>query len=125
MASRGRSEVLRPSLLDTPWGYVTVDDMTTSTTLSESTLDIEGMTCASCVNRVTKALTRVDGVIDASVNLATETAAVSYDPQAVDAAALTAAVDKAGYVGTVRAAVADPTPVPDLDARRDAEISKL
>src|SRR6478609_971022 len=102
MASRGRSEVLRPSLLDTPWGYVTVDDMTTSTTLSESTLDIEGMTCASCVNRVTKALTRVDGVVDASVNIATESAAVTYDPRAVDAAALTAAIEKAGYAGTLR-----------------------
>ena len=82
--------------------------MTTTETLTEATLDIEGMTCASCVNRVTKALTRVDGVVDASVNLATETAAVSYDPQAVDAAALTAAVDKAGYVGTVRAAAGRP-----------------
>lgn len=95
-------------------------------TLTESTLDIEGMTCASCVNRVAKALTRVDGVVDASVNLATETAAVTYDPQAVDAATLTAAVEKAGYAGTVRAAaVAAPDPGADLDARRDTEIAKL
>ena len=75
--------------MGTPWGYVTVGQVSTTETLTESTLDIEGMTCASCVNRVTKALTRVDGVVDASVNLATETAAVTYDPQAVDAAALT------------------------------------
>jgi Cu+-exporting ATPase len=106
--------------------------MSTTGTLTESTLDIEGMTCASCVNRVTKALTRVDGVVDASVNLATETAAVTYDAGTVDAAALTAAVEKAGYAGTLRrparaeqpsGAVADP--IATLDARRDAEIGKL
>ena len=43
-------------------------------------LDIGGMTCASCVGRVEKALRQVDGVRDARVNLATETAAVDFDP---------------------------------------------
>ncbi|WP_345526763.1 heavy metal translocating P-type ATPase [Nocardioides endophyticus] len=106
--------------------------MSTTGTLTESTLDIEGMTCASCVNRVAKALTRVDGVVDASVNLATETAAVTYDARAVDAEALTAAVEKAGYAGTLRRPTrteepSDPVadPIATLDARRDAEIGKL
>ncbi|GAA4698499.1 heavy metal translocating P-type ATPase [Nocardioides conyzicola] len=102
--------------------------MSTTQTLTESTLDIEGMTCASCVNRVTKALTRVDGVVDASVNLATETAAVTYDPQAVDAAMLSAAVEKAGYAGTLRQAARPEQrtdPAAELDARRDTEIAKL
>jgi Cu+-exporting ATPase len=100
-------------------------------TLTESTLDIEGMTCASCVNRVTKALTRVDGVVDASVNLATESAAVTYDPQAVDPTALTAAVEKAGYGGTLRqspraqAPAERHDPIADLDERRDAGIATL
>ena len=40
-------------------------------------LDIEGMTCASCVNRVEKALLKVPGVETASVNLATERATVA------------------------------------------------
>ncbi|HET9577966.1 MAG TPA: heavy metal-associated domain-containing protein, partial [Usitatibacter sp.] len=40
-------------------------------------LKVEGMTCASCVARVEKALRRVPGVTDASVNLATETASVT------------------------------------------------
>ena len=53
---------------------------TSSTSSTSSTLDIGGMTCASCVRRVEKALTKVDGVDDASVNLATETATVTYDP---------------------------------------------
>src|SRR4051794_2904173 len=103
--------------------------MTTSTSLSESTLDIEGMTCASCVNRVQKALTRVDGVVDASVNLATETASVTYDPSAAGPAELAAAVEKAGYAGRVRQPVAstpdEPDPIAALDARRDVEIATL
>src|SRR5690348_8038425 len=49
-------------------------------TLRHVTLDIQGMTCASCVRRVEKALSRVDGVEVAEVNLATEVATVSYDP---------------------------------------------
>jgi P-type Cu+ transporter len=62
--------------------------------ISENTLTIEGMTCASCVMRVEKALAKVPGVVSAEVNLATETARVSG---ASDTAALIAAVRKAGY----------------------------
>src|SRR6476661_7269229 len=96
--------------------------------LTECTLDIEGMTCASCVNRVQRALARVDGVTEASVNLAMETAAVTYDPDAVEVSALTDAVRNAGYHGTLRDAaetVGDggspvvPDAVDELDARRD------
>ena len=46
----------------------------------ERTFDIGGMTCASCVGRVTKAVRKVDGVANVQVNLATETALVDYDP---------------------------------------------
>jgi Cu+-exporting ATPase len=60
----------------------------------DNTLTIEGMTCASCVRRVEKALAQVPGVTAAEVNLATETARVSG---ASDTAALIAAVRKAGY----------------------------
>src|SRR5207249_11827994 len=49
----------------------------------EVTLPIEGMTCASCVKRIEKALNRVAGVQDASVNLATEKAKVVFDPAQV------------------------------------------
>ena len=47
------------------------------------TLDIGGMTCASCVRRVEKVLTKLDGVELAEVNLATEAASVVYDPNRV------------------------------------------
>lgn len=59
------------------------------------TLDIRGMTCASCVARVEKALKKVPGVLDASVNLATEKARITS--LAVPLPALIAAVQKAGY----------------------------
>jgi len=58
-------------------------------------IDISGMTCASCVARVEKALKAVPGVRDASVNLATERAAVQGD--GLDLAAIVAAVEQAGY----------------------------
>ncbi|TVR72359.1 MAG: copper-translocating P-type ATPase [Sphaerobacteraceae bacterium] len=67
----------------------------------EITLDVEGMTCASCVRRVERSLSRVDGVSQASVNFATEQATVSYDPASVDINALTAAVEKAGFGASV------------------------
>lgn len=62
-------------------------------------LAIEGMTCASCVARVEKNLTKIDGVT-ASVNLATEKAQVQH-PAGVTEAALIAAIAQAGYEATV------------------------
>ncbi|WP_081054915.1 heavy metal translocating P-type ATPase [Burkholderia diffusa] len=75
--------------------------------------DIEGMTCASCVGRVEKALAAVPGVAHASVNLATERASV-HGTGALDAAMLIAAVATAGYRASLAAA-------PDAGASADAE----
>ncbi|HEX2117092.1 MAG TPA: heavy metal translocating P-type ATPase [Alphaproteobacteria bacterium] len=60
-------------------------------------LPIEGMTCASCVSRVERGLRREPGVLSANVSLASEKAAVVYDPAASDPAKLAAAVARAGY----------------------------
>ncbi len=60
-------------------------------------LAIEGMTCASCVNRVEKALRRVSGVVDASVNLATERASVRYLGSPDIVSRLVGAVEQTGY----------------------------
>ena len=57
---------------------------------------VEEMSCASCVSRVEKALKKIDGVIDVSVNLATEKATVEANAN-VKLDTLMAAVDKAGY----------------------------
>lgn len=67
-----------------------------SDTALELRLGIGGMSCASCVARVEKALLRVDGVTESSVNLATEEALVKTAP-GVRVEALTEAVREAGY----------------------------
>ena len=71
--------------------------MATTTNRRQLTLAVEGMTCASCVRRVEKALGRVPGVEEAAVNLAAETALVLVDPQQVTMPDLEAAVERAGY----------------------------
>src|SRR5579871_1295111 len=63
----------------------------------EVSLPIGGMTCASCVRRVEKALARVPGVRDARVNLATERASVAYDPAMATLDQIAAAIATAGY----------------------------
>ncbi|MGO4388763.1 heavy metal translocating P-type ATPase [Microvirga sp. 2YAF29] len=66
------------------------------------TLDIpiEGMSCASCVGRVEKAIRSVNGVAAANVNLATERAHVSFAPGAADPKAVSEAIKAAGYEPT-------------------------
>ena len=63
----------------------------------EIVLPIEGMTCASCVNRIERFLTKTPGVRDAAVNLATERATVTFDPGVAGRDALVRAVEAAGY----------------------------
>jgi P-type Cu+ transporter len=58
---------------------------------------VRGMHCAACVGKVERALTSVPGVDQASVNLATEQATVSFDPARTSVDALQAAVAAAGY----------------------------
>ena len=64
------------------------------------TLRIGGMTCASCVGHVEKAIAGLDGVTEASVNLATERATVAFVPRTIDLEAIAAAVREAGYGAT-------------------------
>ena len=64
--------------------------------LQKSTISVVGMTCASCSARVERALRKVDGVVEANVNLATEKATVRYaGPGAIEQ--LKAAIESAGY----------------------------
>ena len=58
---------------------------------------VDGMTCASCVLRVEKALKKVEGVTDAAVNLASEKARVDFDPSRVTPEQLRKAVADSGY----------------------------
>ena len=85
---------------------------------TELQLPISEMSCASCVARVEKALRQVPGVLDASVNLATEKASVTLAGEGADAAPLVAAVTRAGY-GVAAAQTAQARQQPWLsDGRR-------
>ncbi len=71
--------------------------MTAEVTAAGVRFPVEGMTCASCVNRIERHLRKVDGVVEANVNLATESASVRFDPARVDLDDLQSAVEAAGY----------------------------
>jgi Cu+-exporting ATPase len=80
-------------------------------------LPVQGMTCASCANRIEKRLNRLDGV-EASVNYATEKASVRF-PATLDPAALVAEVEKAGYTAEL------PPPPPSEHAKHDPHAEHL
>lgn len=63
-------------------------------------LDIQGMTCASCVNHVEKGIRKGKGVDSVTVNLATERATVSFDPDETDIDSIIHAVEQSGYGAT-------------------------
>jgi P-type Cu+ transporter len=80
----------------------------------ELNLDVREMSCAACVSRVERVLLAVPGVRSAEVNLATERARIQADPDNTTlAAAVLAALDRAGYPGTLRP---DPAALPSPDA---------
>ncbi|WP_156288488.1 heavy metal translocating P-type ATPase [Oceanobacillus salinisoli] len=65
--------------------------------------DVMGMTCAACSNRIEKVLNKQEGVKLANVNLATESAAVEYNPGMVDIEAMIGKIQKLGYDAKVKA----------------------
>ncbi|MGD0122411.1 MAG: heavy metal translocating P-type ATPase [Candidatus Limnocylindrales bacterium] len=76
----------------------TAEAPATSPDLSaEIQLPIEGMSCASCVNRIERFLRKIPGVAEASVNLATEVATVRYLPEIAGLDELARAIEAAGY----------------------------
>ncbi len=60
-------------------------------------LPVEGMTCAACASRIARALSKLDGVTDAEVNLATAQATVRFDPTITDRTAFTERIERLGY----------------------------
>jgi P-type Cu+ transporter len=63
----------------------------------ETNLDITGMTCAACANRIEKGLNKMEGVENASVNFAMERAAVKYNPEEVEPSDLQKRIQDLGY----------------------------
>jgi len=78
-------------------------------------LAVEGMHCASCVSRVEEELVATPGVTEAAVNLATEEASISYEPERAAIGDLIAAVARAGYRGR------PPTEASGLEAESEPE----
>ncbi|OOY13115.1 copper-translocating P-type ATPase [Thioclava marina] len=85
-------------------------------------LEIEGMTCASCTGRVERALTALPGVTSASVNLATQSAQVSFDEATLTPEDLARTVTEAGYPARIADRSAPTAPAAE---RQAAEARKL
>src|SRR4028118_1759988 len=66
------------------------------------TIPVTGMTCASCVRRVERVLSKKEGVVSARVNFAAEKATVEYDPKTTSPDALIGTIEGAGYGTDVR-----------------------
>ena len=60
-------------------------------------IPIEGMTCNSCVGRITRTLRKLDGVETATVDLGTDSATVTFDPARISLATIAEAIERAGY----------------------------
>ncbi len=90
--------------------------------LKKTTLLVGGMTCAACVRRVEAALGAIEGVKDASVNLAASRATVVFDPQETELSSLRKTVEDTGYeyLGLLDEAADDP-----VEAARNREIKEL
>lgn len=93
---------------------------------AKASFAVTGMSCASCVAHVEKALRKVEGVGSATVNLATERAVVTYRAQATDELALQRAIEGAGYGATIVEAGVETASSPDLSvAKRDLVVAAI
>ncbi|WP_010268159.1 heavy metal translocating P-type ATPase [Paenibacillus senegalensis] len=75
--------------------------MSKQASLKQTSMQITGMTCAACANRIEKGLNKMDGVKEANVNFALERATLTYDPEQTDMSQLEERIRKLGY-GTVK-----------------------
>ncbi len=88
---------------------------------TQITLGIIGMTCSSCATVIEKSLGKVPGVASASVNLAAETASVTFEPSIASVDSLIGAVKGAGYDALVRVETGTAADNPSEDAQRVAQ----
>ena len=71
-------------------------------TIVKKEFSVGGMSCGGCAGSVTRAVTQLPGVRKVDVSLANKAATVEYDNAAVDAAAIVAAIEGAGFEATAR-----------------------
>lgn len=89
--------------------------------MKENTFKIEGMTCSSCAGHVEKATRKLNGVIEANVNLATEKLVVKFDEKKLSMEEIISAVENAGYKATAQEKV----DVNKSENLREKEIKEL
>ena len=91
------------------------------------TLPVEGMTCASCVSRVEKTISKLDGIKNVNVNLATEKVSFEFDPEKIDLNLVAQKVDDAGYKLDISTSLSKNTSSNTLEDKQNiflAEIKK-
>lgn len=86
-----------PSKLNTADFEKKIEDLGYGVVKQKAEFDITGMTCAACSARIEKGLNRMDGVANATVNLALEKATIEFNPSEVSTADIIAKVEKLGY----------------------------
>ncbi len=96
-AAEKATVIFHPAKTDVSHLIEKVRDLGYGTKIEKVTLPIQGMTCASCVNKVEKALSHLKGVIQVNVNFARERASVDFIPEEVTIRDLKKAVQEAGY----------------------------
>jgi P-type Cu+ transporter len=83
-------------------------------------LQIEGMTCAACAKRIEKVTSKLDGVLESSVNYAAEKLSISFEPSKVRVSDIKQAIEKAGYK-----AIEEETTVDNDKEKKEKEIKLL
>jgi Cu+-exporting ATPase len=120
-ATERASVIFDPAMLQTRDLVKQVEDAGYGVVTAHVELPVTGMTCANCVATVERTLNRLPGVIEASVNFATERASVDYIPGVASVTAMVQAIEQAGY-GVVQAGKAEE--LEDVEAQaRAAEIA--
>ncbi len=95
-----------------------VNDAGYAPEIEKSTFTIGGMSCASCVARVERAIRRLPGVVEANVNLATEKASIIYLPKTLQLARIADAITAAGYTASQDAVESAPESANGQDAEQ-------
>ncbi|NPE27497.1 heavy metal translocating P-type ATPase [Methanococcoides sp. SA1] len=98
----------------------TVEDTGYGILKDEMSFDVGGMTCAACATNIERALKKLDGVSNASVNFPMSTARAEYDPDKVSAADMLKAIDEIGYTASVKK---EGSPLDRERAARDTEMT--
>ncbi|MBN2544784.1 MAG: copper-translocating P-type ATPase [Spirochaetes bacterium] len=102
-------------------GYGVIEQKSRNKIINEAVIPIQGMHCASCVNTIEKTLKSLNGINEASVNLATEKAYVKFNPDEIRLFQINDAINKTGYKAVENEEESDY----DLDAlRKKKEIKK-